>query len=72
MKESEEKYRELFNNANDMITLNIIKENGIPGNFIDVNNVGIDRLGFSRQEFLSITPADIVAPDKRSEMPKTL
>jgi PAS domain S-box-containing protein len=70
LKESEEKYRELFNNANDMITLNIIKENGIPGNFIDVNNVGIDRLGFSRQEFLSITPADIVAPDKRSEMPK--
>jgi PAS domain S-box-containing protein len=70
LKDSEEKYRELFNNANDMITVNTIEENGLPGNFIDVNDVGINRLGYSRDEFLNMTPADIVANNKHSEMPK--
>ncbi len=70
LKDSEEKYRELFNNANDMITLNTINDDGLPGNFIDINQVGINRLGYSRNEFLKMTPADIVADDKISEMPK--
>jgi PAS domain S-box-containing protein len=70
LKDSEERYRELFNNANDMITVNTIGENGLPGNFIDVNDVGINRLGYSRREFLNMTPADIVPNNKHSEMPK--
>jgi len=70
LKESEEKYREVFNNANDMISLNLMKEDGLPGKFIDVNEIGIERLGYSRDEFLNMAPTDMVAPDKRSEMPK--
>jgi PAS domain S-box-containing protein len=70
LKESEEKFREVFNNANDMIGLNLIKEDGLPGKFIDVNEIGIERLGYSRDEFLNMTPMDIVAPEKRSEIPK--
>jgi PAS domain S-box-containing protein len=53
-----------------MITLNTINDDGLPGNFIDINQVGINRLGYSRNEFLKMTPADIVADDKISEMPK--
>ncbi len=70
LKESEEKFRELFNNANDMISLNLMKENGLPGKFIEVNGVGTKRLGYSKDELLDMSPVDIVAPDKRIEMPK--
>ena len=70
LKESEEKYREVFNNANDMIALNLMEDNGLPGKFIDVNEIGIERLGYSYNELLNMTPKDIVAPEKRSEMPK--
>ena len=52
-----------------MIHLNIIK-NGIPGKFIDVNNVGIERLGYTYDEFLNMTPMDIIAHEKRSEIQK--
>ena len=70
LKEMEEKYRKVFNNANDMIGLNLMEENGLPGKFIDINKIGIERLGYSYNEFLNMTPADIIAPDKRSEISK--
>ena len=68
LKEMEEKYRKVFNNANDMIGLNLMEENGLPGKFIDINKIGIERLGYSHEEFLNMTPADIVAPDKRLQI----
>jgi PAS domain S-box-containing protein len=70
LKESEEKFRELFNNADDMISLNMMKENGLPGRFIEVNEVGTERLGYSKDELLNMSPVDLVAPDKKIEMPK--
>jgi PAS domain S-box-containing protein len=69
LKENENKYRKIFNNDFDMIHLNIIK-NGIPGKFIDVNNVGIERLGYTYDEFLTMTPTDITAHENRSEIQK--
>ena len=69
LKESEEKYKELFDNANDMISLNEMKENGLPGNFIEVNKIGIERLGYSREELLKMNPKDLVAPDQYPKMP---
>jgi PAS domain S-box-containing protein len=69
LKESEEKYKELFDNANDMISLNEMKENGLPGNFIEVNKIGIERLGYSREELLKMNPRDLVAPDQYPKMP---
>lgn len=68
--ESEEKFRELFNRADDMITLVGLDEKGMPGNFIEVNDVASQRLGYTREEFLNMTPADIVAPEKLAEIPK--
>ncbi len=67
--ESELKFREIFNKANDMITLNEMEDN-FPGKFIEINEVGIKRLGYNREELLNMTPRDIVAPDKRPEMPE--
>ena len=68
--ESEEKYRELFNNVNDMITLSEIEANRMPGKYIEVNEVGVKRMGYSREEFLNLSPVDLVAPEYRAEMPQ--
>ena len=66
--ESESKFRKLFDNANDMITLNEIEKNIVPGKFIEVNKIGIERLGYSREEFLNMTPIDIVPRDYHAKM----
>ncbi len=69
LRESEEKFRRIFNNANDMISLNMMNDNGMPGRFLEVNEVASERLGYSRDELLNMSPPDIVAPEKRAEMP---
>jgi PAS domain S-box-containing protein len=63
LRESEEKFREIFNNANDMITVSEVQENRRPGRFIEVNEVASKKLGYSREKFLNMTPFDIVHPD---------
>ncbi|UTB32454.1 MAG: PAS domain S-box protein [Methanobacterium sp. ERen5] len=60
LRESEEKYREVFRNANDMICLNLMEEDGSPGKFIDVNQIGLDMYGYSRDEFLDMNALEIV------------
>lgn len=70
LEESEEKYHKLFDNALDMITLTEEREDLLPGKFIEVNKTGIRRLGYSRDEFLNMTPMDIVAPEKHHEIPR--
>lgn len=70
IKESEEKFREIFNKANDMITLAELNKNGLPGRYIEVNDVGIKRLGYSYDEFLNMEPQDIVADEKKKEIVK--
>jgi PAS domain S-box-containing protein len=44
-------------------------DDGLSCNFIDINKMGIERLGYTYEEFLEMTPTDIVAPDKQLEMP---
>lgn len=70
LKESEEKFRSIFNYANDMISLNIMNDNGLPGRFLEVNDVGTERLGYTREELLKMGPRDIVAPECIREMPR--
>lgn len=59
--ESEGKFRELFHNVNDAIFLYRITDGDKPGKFIEVNDVACQRLGYSREELLNMTPADINA-----------
>ncbi|MHA2357442.1 MAG: PAS domain S-box protein [Candidatus Heimdallarchaeaceae archaeon] len=63
LKESEENYRNLFHNSNDMIAVIELfgeGEEGIIGNFIEVNNVALEKTGYSREEALSIHPKQII------------
>ncbi|HMK53903.1 MAG TPA: PAS domain S-box protein [Methanobacteriaceae archaeon] len=70
LRESEEKFRAIFQNASDMISLNLMNDDGLPGKFLEVNEVASERLGYTHDELLNMGPPDIVAPEKRPEMPK--
>jgi PAS domain S-box-containing protein len=59
LRESEELFREVFNNANDEIFLHEFTPDG-SGKYILVNDVAISRLGYAREELLKMSPRDIV------------
>lgn len=63
LRESEERYRQLFNSGNDIMFVHGF-ENGKPGNFIEVNDVACMRLGYTRKELLELSPTEIDNPDK--------
>ena len=72
LKKSEEKFREVFNNANDGISLHSIDEDGLPGKFYEVNDVVCQRLGYSREELLILGPKDIISRETRELMPELM
>ncbi|AGB01302.1 PAS domain S-box protein [Methanoregula formicica] len=63
LRESEEKFRALFNNASDMITLHGLTETREHGTYIEVNDATCRKLKYTRKELLMMTPRDLVAPD---------
>ena len=70
LKDSEELFKEVFNKVNDIMTLIEIDENGRAGNFIKVNDVAVEKLGYSREEFAKMTPKNIgsTAPNNRKRI----
>lgn len=69
LQESEARYRMLFHHAADSIFLHRITPSG-PGQFIEVNDSACIRLGYSREQMLSLSPADIhkLDDDQMSEI----
>lgn len=59
LRASEERYRRLFESVNDAVFLRPIAQEGTGGNFIEVNQVACQRLGYTREELLMKSPADI-------------
>ena len=68
LKESEEKFREVFNNANDAMFLHKL-EGEKPGKFLEVNDVACQSLGYSRNEMQKMDPTDINTPKSNSQIP---
>lgn len=58
-----DRFSALFQNSNDAVFLHSMEPGGIPGKFIEVNDVACERLGYSREELLALTPADIDVSD---------
>ncbi len=58
LRESEERYRELFENANDIIYTHDLK-----GNFTSLNKTGERVTGYTLEEALRMNIADVLAPD---------
>jgi PAS domain S-box-containing protein len=59
---SENKFREIFNKANDMISMNAIVGSKI-GRFLEVNDAMSQKLGYSKEELQNMTPVDVISPD---------
>ncbi|WP_275117857.1 ATP-binding protein [Alkalihalobacterium chitinilyticum] len=62
--DSEKAFDQLFNNVSDGIYYNKIYKDGRAGNFINVNQVGYSRLGYTREEILKMSPVDIDIHDE--------
>jgi PAS domain S-box-containing protein len=63
LSDSEKKFRSLFESIIDSVFVHLLTEDGLPGRFIEVNDMACKKLRYSRQELLQLTPRDISAPD---------
>jgi two-component system, sensor histidine kinase and response regulator len=60
LKESEERFRVLFNSGNDAVFVHgLLPDPAATGSFVEVNDVACERLGYTRGELLRLGPADI-------------
>jgi PAS domain S-box-containing protein len=68
LKDSEDRYRHLFEFINDAVLVHFVEADGQPSRFVEVNDIACQRLGYTREELLQLTPSDIAAPDKNLEL----
>ena len=57
LRESEEKFKTIFDNAKDAIYIHDFK-----GNFLEVNETAFKLLGYSKEELLNMSPKEIDSP----------
>ena len=58
LKKSESKFRALFEGINDAVLVHPYQEEGF-GNFIEVNDIAVQRYGYTREELMSLSPKEI-------------
>ncbi len=64
LRERDYHYRTLFENAGDAIFIH-----NLTGRFLEVNRVACEFLGYSREELLRLTPADVTVPELVAKVP---
>jgi PAS domain S-box-containing protein len=67
LRESEKQYRTLFESAVDGIFVH-----DLDGKFLDANSAGLSRLGYTREELLSMSPADLDTPEQAKLIPERI
>ncbi len=72
LERSEAKYRTLFENASDGIFLFELDAERMPSRIVEVNNVAVKRLGYSREELCALNPAALDAPEFDVDIPQTM
>jgi len=65
--ESEKKYRDMFESATDSIFILDLE-----GNFIDVNSIAYTRLGYSKNEMLSMHISQLDPPEFAAKVPERM
>src|SRR6056297_3312494 len=64
-----DQYKSIFNNSSDAIYFHIVKNDGSPGKFSEVNDAACEMLGYSRDELLNMTPDDIDSSESVKNTP---
>lgn len=72
LRESERKYKKLFNNMVDSVFLFSLKENGEPGYIIDANETAYKHLGYTKEELQGMEFKDIKTPRALSQAPEKM
>jgi len=61
LRESEYKFKMLFNSANDAVFVTQLSPEKSYGDFIEVNDIACNRLGYTKEEFLLLSPSGIIS-----------
>ena len=61
LRESEYKFKMLFNSANDAVFVTQLSPEKTYGDFIEVNEVACKILGYTKEEFLQLSPSGIIS-----------
>ena len=70
---TENRQQLLFNNMSEAVFVHAgAGADGLPGCFVDVNDAACARLGYSREEFLRMRPADIDDPETLPAVPAVM
>ena len=73
LKESEEKFRQIFENAHDCIFLTSVNERlGTTNEFMEINDIACKLLNYSKEELLRMRSVDITAPEERAANTKII
>ena len=63
LRRSDERFRLLFNSIQDAVFVHGLRRDGLPGRFLEANEVACKRLGYTREELSQMSPLEIDAPD---------
>jgi len=63
LRTDEQWYHAVFNSANDAFYIHEIGPDGEAGPIVEVNDVACTMLGYSREEFMGMSPQDVDAPE---------
>jgi two-component system cell cycle sensor histidine kinase/response regulator CckA len=73
LRAGEERYRLLFNSSTDAVVVyDGVGEDGLPGKFIEVNDIACQRLGYTREEMLEMSPGEVDAPETIAALPAVM
>ena len=67
LRDSEERYRMLFNSGADALMVHEMNMTDHYGKFVEVNDNACRMLGYNREQLLNMGPMDLVAPDKKPQ-----
>jgi len=69
MERARRRIQQIFNNVNDALFLHKInEEDKKPGKFLRVNDVACERLGYTKEEFLKMSPSDIDSEETKEKL----
>ncbi|MFA5141622.1 MAG: PAS domain S-box protein [Candidatus Woesearchaeota archaeon] len=68
----EQKFKILIESMDDAVYLHGFEPDGKPTNFIDVNSAACKRMGYTRAEFLKMSPMKLDSPKGAKNIPKIM
>jgi len=68
LRDKTDECRMIFDNSNDGISMVEINVDNSLGNYSEVNEVLLQRLGYSREELYAMSPLELFSPESREQM----